>query len=413
MITKEEVLSVATDAELLATTIEKDYALSWMLYGISRHPALSQWIFKGGTCLKKCYFETYRFSEDLDFTVPHGSIYTQEEIKRALDEVALIVYEETGIDLKLQEIEVQESINKKNLKTFLAKITYGGPLDLSRKSLQRIKIDITNDEVIADAPDSREVFNAYSDAPNPPARVKCYSINEILAEKTRAMYERQGRAKDIYDVVNISRNFRGEVDIEKAKACLKEKFKFKSLPEPSVDLIFSHVDYDLLAANWENQLTHQLQALPPVESFYNELKAALSWWIEEIELTPFLAAISKPVQEEVLPPVHFPEWRLRSRLGIGRRPYPIALIGRSAIHLDHIRFAARNRLYIKIIYHGVKRLVEPYSLRRLQTGNLLLYVYELQRGAASGGGIKAYKVAEIAGTERTKEAFTPRYIIEL
>ena len=125
-----------------------------MLYGISRHPALSQWIFKGGTCLKKCYFETYRFSEDLDFTVPHGSIYTQEEIKRALDEVALIVYEETGIDLKLQEIEVQESINKKNLKTFLAKITYGGPLDLPRKSLQRIKIDITNDEVIADAPDS-------------------------------------------------------------------------------------------------------------------------------------------------------------------------------------------------------------------------------------------------------------------
>jgi predicted nucleotidyltransferase component of viral defense system len=26
-------------------------------------------IFKGGTCLKKCYFEDYRFSEDLDFTL--------------------------------------------------------------------------------------------------------------------------------------------------------------------------------------------------------------------------------------------------------------------------------------------------------------------------------------------------------
>lgn len=26
-------------------------------------------MFKGGTCLKKCYFETYRFSEDLDFTL--------------------------------------------------------------------------------------------------------------------------------------------------------------------------------------------------------------------------------------------------------------------------------------------------------------------------------------------------------
>lgn len=27
------------------------------------------WVFKGGTCLKKCYFETYHFSEDLDFTL--------------------------------------------------------------------------------------------------------------------------------------------------------------------------------------------------------------------------------------------------------------------------------------------------------------------------------------------------------
>jgi len=30
------------------------------------------WAFKGGTCLKKCYFETYRFSEDLDFTLTEG-----------------------------------------------------------------------------------------------------------------------------------------------------------------------------------------------------------------------------------------------------------------------------------------------------------------------------------------------------
>ena len=28
--------------------------------------------FKNGTCLRKCYYETYRFSEDLDFTVLGG-----------------------------------------------------------------------------------------------------------------------------------------------------------------------------------------------------------------------------------------------------------------------------------------------------------------------------------------------------
>lgn len=413
MITKEEILSVATASELLATTVEKDYALSWILYGMSKHPALSEWVFKGGTCLKKCYFETYRFSEDLDFTVPPTSIYTQSEIKNALDEVANAVYEEAGIDFKVQEIEVKESINKKNLKTFLAKMTYNGPLDLPRKSLQRIKFDITNDEVIVDAPDSRDVFNGYSDAPQPPAKVNCYSINEILAEKTRAMYERQGRARDIYDVVNISRNFRNKIDIQKAKTCLKEKFRFKALPEPTVDLIFLNIEHDLLIANWENQLKHQLQALPPAESFYNDLRNALSWWIEEIDLAPALAPISQPGQEEVIPPIHFPEWQAQLRLGIGQRVSPTTLLGRSTIHLDHIRFAARNRLCIEINYHNVSRLVEPYSLRRPRTGNLLLYVYELRRGSAWGGGIKAYKVSEITNTILTQQAFNPRYIIEL
>jgi predicted nucleotidyltransferase component of viral defense system len=81
MISKLEILSVATAAQLIPTTVEKDYALSWMLYGISKHIALSEWIFKGGTCLKKCYFETYRFSEDLDFTVPPNSVYTRKKLK--------------------------------------------------------------------------------------------------------------------------------------------------------------------------------------------------------------------------------------------------------------------------------------------------------------------------------------------
>ena len=39
--------------------IEKNYVLGWMLWGIGGDPVLGdQWVFKGGTCLKKCYIET-------------------------------------------------------------------------------------------------------------------------------------------------------------------------------------------------------------------------------------------------------------------------------------------------------------------------------------------------------------------
>ena len=59
--------------------VEKDYLLGWLLWGIGADEALAtHWVFKGGTCLKKCYLETYRFSADLDFTVmPATSRVTQ------------------------------------------------------------------------------------------------------------------------------------------------------------------------------------------------------------------------------------------------------------------------------------------------------------------------------------------------
>lgn len=70
MIPKREILEIATSSNLTAHVIEKDYVLGWIMAGINQHKEIgNSWIFKGGTCLKKCYFETYRFSEDLDFTL--------------------------------------------------------------------------------------------------------------------------------------------------------------------------------------------------------------------------------------------------------------------------------------------------------------------------------------------------------
>jgi hypothetical protein len=45
---------------LAAQVIEKDYVLGWLLAGIFNHPVIgSSWVFKGGTCLKKCLIEPY------------------------------------------------------------------------------------------------------------------------------------------------------------------------------------------------------------------------------------------------------------------------------------------------------------------------------------------------------------------
>lgn len=283
-------------------------------------------------------------------------------------------------------------------------------MNLPSRTQQRIKFDITDDEVIVDSADVREVFHLYSDAPSPSGKVRCYSVNEILAEKTRAIYERQGRARDIYDIVNISRNFREHVDINVARAGLKKKFDFKSLPHPSVDLILSQLDFAQLKAGWEDQLGHQLEVLPLVENFYYDLKPALSWWIEEEPIKSVLNVIPHKKGDIALPRVHFPEpaFAQARRLGIGR---PVT--NSFSRYIDQIRYAARNRLCIEIEYHGVKRLVEPYSLRQPRTGSQVLYVYELIRRGVNTNQIKSYKINEIANAEVKQQAFLPRYVVEL
>src|SRR5580698_2774390 len=89
MIDRGEILSVATDLSLTPDVVEKDYVLGWLLAGIAAHPAMAtSWVFKGGTCLKKCYFETYRFSEDLDFTLTDPAHLTVEFLQPAFAEVS-------------------------------------------------------------------------------------------------------------------------------------------------------------------------------------------------------------------------------------------------------------------------------------------------------------------------------------
>ncbi len=68
MIKPGEIQQKAREAGVRDQQIEKDYILSWITKGIARNEKLSKLIvLKGGTVLKKFYFEDYRYSEDLDF----------------------------------------------------------------------------------------------------------------------------------------------------------------------------------------------------------------------------------------------------------------------------------------------------------------------------------------------------------
>ena len=96
MIDRSEILAVAADLSLEANVVEKDYVLGWLLAGIYTSQLLAEkWVFKGGTCLKKCYFETYRFSEDLDFTLTDRAQLDTTFLLDAFRSISQWVYNES------------------------------------------------------------------------------------------------------------------------------------------------------------------------------------------------------------------------------------------------------------------------------------------------------------------------------
>ena len=54
------------------------------------------------------------------------------------------------------------------------------------------------------------------------------------------------------------------------------------------------------------------------------------------------------------------------------------------------------------------RTIEPYSLRRTRTGNLLLFAVKADTAES-----RSYRVDRITGAKVTRRPFTPRFAIEL
>ncbi len=280
MILKEEIQAIATAKRLGIDIVEKDYILSWVLAGIHHHATTkNSWIFKGGTCLKKCYFETYRFSEDLDFTYRGKTHeFTAAFYKKIFSEIARWIYDNAGIELPLSGIEFEIFNNKRNSMSVQGKLSYRGPIqrNLSVVRLPRLKIDLTLDEPLLIEPVIKKVEHPYSDMLAEGKKILAYSYEELFAEKLRTLVQRL-RPRDLYDVVHLFRQKDLNINVSLLRQTLQKKCDIRSVSFPKIELIENHENRKFLESEWETQLKHQMSALPPFELFLDELAKILDW----------------------------------------------------------------------------------------------------------------------------------------
>ena len=275
MINKQEIIEEAKKHNLPPNTIEKDYVINWLLAGISISEELKKdWIFKGGTCLKKCYFETYRFSEDLDFTIKNIEHRNEQYLKRIFRNIADWVYEQVGLVFPENEMRFELYKTPRNELSIQGKIAYKGPMQ-RRGNNPTIKLDLCWDELLVEKPVNKRIYHPYSDH-DFNFQVKTYCIEEVFAEKLRALVERM-RPRDLYDVVHLFNDSRWSPDNKKVLEALEKKCHYKNVSVPTMELINSLPSKDDLSADWESMLAHQIFDLELSEYYWDQLPAVFRW----------------------------------------------------------------------------------------------------------------------------------------
>jgi len=143
---REEINRISVDNGFAPRLIEKDYHLTRILHKINERK-IKYLVFKGGTCLNKCYLGFYRLSEDLDFVFNQDvkglsklqirKILSElrKELFDILEELGLETNKELGIGWKMLTSKKEPKIVGLEIIT-----EYKSLID---NTLQTIKIEIS------------------------------------------------------------------------------------------------------------------------------------------------------------------------------------------------------------------------------------------------------------------------------
>ena len=262
MVEQKEINKIATQNRVSDRQIEKDYVLSWLLFAISKNKILYNALaFKGGTVLKKAYFEDYRFSEDLDFTLIDETV-SNEQIFAEFNSLFEFIKEESNIDIRIDPKKwvLHESGSPQFYIDYVASLqgSMGG---------RDLKIDITRGEILETEVEHKTIFHNYSDLEED-FKVQCYSLAEVLIEKMTALMGRT-EPRDLYDFWYLTEIER--LDISNHLFEFQNKARHKQQdPNKFTEKVLSKEK--AFKRDWDKKLASQVHDLPKYEETFREAK---------------------------------------------------------------------------------------------------------------------------------------------
>lgn len=226
--------------------IEKDLILHQMLLDLSRDDFFAaNFLFKGGTCLIKCYFGYLRFSEDIDFTWKNQNAFDRlsgkkirKQLSKVVDKTGSVfecIAKKRGLDFKCVKSNEDYVELGGSDKTCTFKLWYDSET-LKRRTFVKVQINFVEQMCFLPTKgrlsglltgkheELGPLFPEYSEYAQKIA-FGVYDIREILCEKVRALLTREGtKARDFVDVYMIWKRFGTRP--EDQEKCILAKIRF-------------------------------------------------------------------------------------------------------------------------------------------------------------------------------------------
>lgn len=268
-------------------TVLKDYVIGHVLSALAAEPAIAETlVMKGGTALKKLYFGDYRFSEDLDFSAVGGPRGPELETAfRSVGVRAEMALSRTGLFRVWTERVTHDAPHPRGQEDFVFRVQY----PWQPKPFCVLKAEVTVDEPVLLPAAARPILHGYDE--DLAGMVRVYAIEEVLAEKLRALLQNEARrgtrrwvrprGRDVYDLWRILTSPPVPVDRDALRRILPDKCAVRGVTYTTSADFFPEPLLTLVRQKWEDDLGALVADLPPIGDVLPVLKADVAQLLGE------------------------------------------------------------------------------------------------------------------------------------
>lgn len=381
MICQEEIKAKALEFDIHHPNVERDYVFGWLLKSIFENDYLrAQLIFKGGNCLRKAFYPDTRFSADLDFSV--NDAIDAEVMGEHINNACREAQAACGVEFLIERNTFAAGpMIDKDRRSYKGRVYFTDFFGNQDELTISVKLDVTEFDRLLLPATTRKLIHPYSDAATCTADLTCMALEEVVANKLKCLIQRR-HSHDLFDLVYstfIDRSI--ELDRGLVLQTFLRKTIFRASPGAAKGILLG-IPMAFFGDVWDKYIR-----CPKSTRF--GFDRAMEGFKDSIER--FFDGVSTG--------------------GWGEQLY----FGAEHRHL--ILEAGAERKLMKLTYHGVERIVEPYSLAYKQAAGKsareYFYAYDTTGGRSSGPGIKAFLNTDVQSLSLMDDKFEPRYEIEL